>query len=568
MARSLQISFSVGGITRVVGAFEKGATAAEKYAASLDKVSASVAALGALDLQLPALPAASVRAPAAAKGPASLTDKIRGPHQRLLQEEAALEAAIAEGNEARINDARLAVERTRRQLEREANRGKPPAKGPAAREPAADDPGTAIVRREPKPERLPLGPAGQLRREEERLARAEAGDDPAELFDAQHRVRVARLRVARAQDHLQPDTFEKRLSDLVGSTRLNFGGPGGIGASPLVNRLEKAFPALAGAAAQLVGPLALGAVGVNLLGEAARAAAATVGQAAASVRDFTAARTLSGGTTGQIANLTAAGLAPGGIAGLAEQLRQKISLGTADPFALQAAQKIGLGPTLDRNLGPVNEAQFLERAVEGLRKLGAGEEQLYVARQLGLESILDTINVSDKVRAGQKRDAALRRELYDPATQANVRDLTAELTRFQGQTENMKVAFAKPFLPALVDGAATLSDAALGAAYAVADLSKWLSGLGPAIATLPGIGAALALFDTAAQTGRERAPAPESPEVRATRENTEALKAMSRQMGRIIGGGDRARSALPSGLRGHDLNQAAAGGSLRSGWPL
>jgi len=64
-------------------------------------------------------------------------------------------------------------------------------------------------------------------------------------------------------------------------------------------------------------------------------------------------------------------------------LRQRLG---SDPMAMMAGNRLGLGFTPGRPWGPTNEARILSRALEGLRQITDAEEQLRLARMLGIAS--------------------------------------------------------------------------------------------------------------------------------------------------------------------------------------
>ena len=382
-----------------------------------------------------------------------------------------------------------------------------------------------------------------------RAAQAAFDANPGD-FDTTYRFRQAQRSLQRAERVVNNERRDP-LMDLIGTTRLNLGP-----VSPLVNRMNAAVPGMG---------IALGAAGLlkesfEIAARAARAVGEAFGSAAGIVTQLSAARTLSGGTTGQVSQLGSFGLSGGQITGLSSSLRERL---TSDPLAMMAGAQVGLSPQLGRAFGGQNEAGLLLKAIEGLRGIKDAEEQLRVARLLGLESTLELARVSDRVFAGMKRDAVVRRTLFDDQTLQSARDFAGEATRVSSALDNLRVSLIRAAIQPSANGLGDTADALNGiagiagpAAKGLGDIFNFLNPLG----NIPG-----AIFGATAKAGRALG---QTPEQQAQERNTEALMDLNRLLKQMVGGGPRAEAALPSGLRGNwqALNAAAQGALSKGAW--
>lgn len=387
--------------------------------------------------------------------------------------------------------------------------------------------------------RAPAGPMGRFLRTQ---AAYEANPND---FDTLHSFKRAQQGLERAEKLVHgPNPW----ADLVQTSRLNLGP-----ISPLVNRLGAANPALATG----LGAAGLTVEGLKMLGEIARTAAQALGEAAGAAHGFGTARMLSGGTTDQIASLRSFGLSGEQINGLSSQFRNRLA---TDPLAMAAAGQLGVSPQLSRAFGTQNEAQFLVRAVEGLRGIRDEEERLRVARLTGLEDLLDVAKVSEKVFQGMKRDAVAAASVFDERTQQQARDLSAELTRVNNGLENLKVSvFSRLFQP-VADGANDFADGLNKAAQGIKNnpvLDSIVNTL--RVAIFPGLGKSGA--GDPAQSSEEQA----------RQANTNAIIDLNRVLLRMTGAsGPRGEASVPNGLRGSwPMLDAASRGALTKGaWKL
>jgi hypothetical protein len=304
--------------------------------------------------------------------------------------------------------------------------------------------------------------------------------------------------------------------------------------------------------------------GIQALGAAAKAAGQALGEATASAHSFATARSLSGGTTGEIAALRAFGLSGEQIGSLSAGFRQRLS---TDPLAMAAAGELGINPQLQRAFGPQNEAQFLVQAVEGLRGIQNEEERLRVARMTGLEDLLDVAKVSEKVFQGMKRDAFVIGTVFDEQTQQQARDTAAELNRVSAGLENLKVSVFSHLFQPVEDGANNFADTLNGVALLIKN-NPLIDIVGQKVfgAMFPG---ALEVNGALADAGRQSSQ--RQAEESARQQNTNAILDLNRILGRMTGAsGPRAEGAMPMGLRQNwPAIDAASRGAIRKGaWKL
>ncbi len=237
-----------------------------------------------------------------------------------------------------------------------------------------------------------------------------------------------------AQRTPRPDpTFASRLQSAIFSTRVGVG-PGGVQVAPLLGRTLKVFESLPGPAGLIAKNLSLGAI-------AAQAFAREVSASAASMRVSGRAETESGGSQGDIARLRAFGVAPGRAAGASASLRANLS---TDPMAMFAAAQLGIGPQARRPFGSQNEAALLVRTLGALRKVTDAEEQLRLARILGVDSMLDELKVSDRVFNARMMDARITEQIYSPEKVQAARDLGAAEDRFAQGWDNLRTVMEAP----------------------------------------------------------------------------------------------------------------------------
>lgn len=212
-------------------------------------------------------------------------------------------------------------------------------------------------------------------------------------------------------------------------------------------------------------------VGLSRLHTGLIAASAVLGSFAAalkSAQDRVEAVSQSGGTAGQVAALSALGIAPGRQAALAAGLRERLAAG--GPAAAEGARQ-GLGVQLPRPFGNTNEADLLLKAVQRLRGMEAGSaQQLKTARLFGMEGQLSRINVGGAVRQRQDQLLGTSSSVMDAGTLKQVNDFTESL-RLLGETFGLvAMQWLKPFLPLLTDLALLGSDLGSGFVKLMEDL--------------------------------------------------------------------------------------------------
>ncbi len=436
------------------------------------------------------------------------------------------------------------------------------------------------------------GPWQQKARAEAALSAAQTPD---ERMDAQYAGLLAQRRVDRALTQMQPpapDDLGKRLAKALMSTRFGMGG-----VSPIVGRsLDVLFPGIhkavwspgakglptvpagpAGAAPTAGGGAAAGVMVAEALLPVALAATAAAGSikmmdaaveaATRELRQLRQAVAMSGGTTGEVSRLAGMGIPD--IPGQSAALRERLA---TDPMAMAAGQRVGIGYQMPRPFGTANEAELLLKALEGLRQIRDAEEQLRVARALGLEGMIDQIRVSDDVWQAMKADAALRAQIANPAYQQAARDFDAELRRLQTNFKSLEMVVGQPVIALAADALAVFNDGMRTAAAVIKPVSDLATKYRMEIVgvMVPIVGFVDKLSDLARSLGWLKDLDKKEEERRqeqALRENNERLRELSRAIEKgIWGGGARARSAMPAGWSGPFLEAVADKEALLRGW--
>jgi hypothetical protein len=445
-----------------------------------------------------------------------------GPAQRLVQAQEEFHAALQRGTQAQMEDAQRNLERAKEMLEKARN---------------------------PAESALPQGPFQRLEQARKDFGDAIQRGTEAQVNDARERLVQAHDRVGKIQGRGQQGTrgrFMDLLGEAVSSSRFSAGSVGGMEVMPLASKVAP----MLGLSSAAMGPIGIAVAGISLAGEAAKRFADTVAQAAGETARFANAVALSGGTTQQVAQLTSMGVDP--LSG--DRLRQLLS---NDPVAMANSVSGAQAPITH---GGQNNAGLVLREIEGIRALTTTEDKLRRTRILQQEANIDLILASDKVFEATKRDAMVRAQIYDPKTQATVRDASVNATRFEKAMENLRGAAAKPLFGDInkgLDGLTnTLNLAALG-----------LEKHGPAIKDFFGdiidkglnaIGAG-PLKGLIKQAGSPDAQAALNANTNAVNKNTTVL-----QQG-LSGAGARGQAAINAHIGGWTVNQAAAGRILRYG---
>lgn len=418
------------------------------------------------------------------------------------------------------------------------------------------------------------GPAARLQAAQQQLQQAQAGNDPNALFDAQFRVARAQQAYARAQNVVnpQPPSFWQRFMEFAGTSRFNLGRVGGVEISPLVNRLGQlvapraAAGGLAGGAAGAVaGGLAGGAagagVGLALVGSFVLATAAVktladiTTAAAERLQDLARVSTETGGTMREVAQLQALGVGGAQGAQLANSLRERLA---SDPRALLGSAQLGMAPSPNILTGSQDNARVLRDHLLALRQVRNAEEQLRLARMLGLESALDLLRVSDRAFAAQLRDADTQARIADPQATQQARDFGAEISRI-GQTAQMVGnALGKPFLEAGTVIAGFIADNLLVLAENLNTFAPVFKFVIDTLMLPLRMVADLTRFLTAGDHNQDLRDAQDA-NTKALQANTAAIREGQ------FGPGSRGRNAVPGELRGQMLQHAIAGNTMRLG---
>lgn len=329
-------------------------------------------------------------------------------------------------------------------------------------------------------------------------------------------------------------TPQQKLMQAVLSSRFS-----AQGIQPLVGRTLAAAGIEGAAATPVLGAIA----GFTAAALAAKKFAEFVLEAAGRAHDFGIAVAVSGGTGREVAGLRGMGVGVGEIGAASSGLRGLLA---SSPLAQATAGQLGIGPVLPQSVGSQDNAAIMQAALEGLRKVTNAENQLRMARILGLESYIDQIRVSDEVWERGKRLADLSARIYSPQAVQAARDLAGEARNLALGNEAIQAGLAKPFLnPALnlTAGAAEISRRTGGAIGSdqgqkaiTGVISEFLEGISPALA--------------ATFRGLQGGPGANEPVKTSQDRNTDALDRLAGQLQALnqnIGGGPRTASAFPIG---------------------
>ncbi len=380
----------------------------------------------------------------------------------------------------------------------------------------------------------------------------------AQILNAQASHMRAQLNLSRASGQGQSQGVVGRLGQFARSTRFGRGG-----FMPLLGRgldvLGAKDPKIAIAVMAIVGAVTVATAAIKAFAYAVR-------EGAAALNDAMAARTVSGGTAGQIAALAAAGLGNADIVSASAGLRQRLA---SDPFAMMAGVRSGIGPQLPRPFGSQNEAKLLQQAMDSLRAMGEGEKQLGLARMLGLDALLPLINVSDRMAKLQKADADIREQILKKNGPA-AREFNAALGRLTYNFSTLLQAIAGPGLNKLGGFINYFAAALQGLARIIAANPQLITNLVDSIITP--YRTWLAFEETIGQVPKGATAQFDayinaaSSQTAATNANTLALQQNTQAWKNgIYGGGARSRNAIPNSLNGYALQRALQGNSLRLG---
>jgi len=227
-------------------------------------------------------------------------------------------------------------------------------------------------------------------------------------------------------------------------------------------------------------------------------------------------RLFGGGSTGQSAQaatlFAAVGNSATQVADIAATLRTNIAAGG---FARGAASQLGVGTVLPRGLGSTNDVQILLQVAAALRRVTSEEEARRLAIRLGLPDLLRFRTLTEEQFAATRRIADFQQQVLGAGAEGRIQQFTADL--------NNLLSVVK---------------------------------LGPAVFT----DFVLRLLGYKGQAGGGPGNAIQQ-NTSALQQNTVAIG----QMRAIFGGGERARGAVPAGLRGELLRKAMESDAIKLG---
>jgi hypothetical protein len=300
------------------------------------------------------------------------------------------------------------------------------------------------------------------------------------------------------------------------------GGSGTLGAllAPIMGRIT--IPAIATAAA------------LYLVVQAGKKLVDHIVDSARAQEEYRKAITASGSTAEQMGFFMAAGFSPSQAAQQAAGLRGRLF---EDPFAIMASLQIGgsgmAAPRFSRR--DINEGAILQQHIELLRQITDAEEQLYQARQLGLEGSLDVVKASDRQWERIKTAGEQTGQAGHTGVQRNLRDASLQWDAFNQSLQNFKNSTASMVAPAFNEILGFFTYLTNAAAVGAGRFTPGGSGIDPATQ---------AIKDNTRELQR----------------NTGAIAGQG-----IYGGGERVRGAIPAHMRGEMYRQAMNGASYRWG---
>jgi len=268
---------------------------------------------------------------------------------------------------------------------------------------------------------------------------------------------------------------------------------------------------------------------------------------------------LSGGTSQEIGRLTAYGVSPSEIPGMAQGLREKLS---SDPHAMMMAHRAGISPQLSRLHGSQNEAKTLLEAADGLAKISNAEERLRVARVLGIEPMLKIAELSQETRNRLKADGDALGKINGGDAVKTADEFNTALGRVSANWSTFTTSLGKPFIGMATGALNTLADALRG-------MSDWGSQAAGAVKQVGGAMADMfpvlkGLYDLGKQLGIFKANQTAQNNTQQQLVNTMSQLNRTMQQG-LHGGGERAQRAIGSNMKGYFFARALESGALRMG---
>jgi hypothetical protein len=336
-------------------------------------------------------------------------------------------------------------------------------------------------------------------------------------------------------------SFMQRMSSLAYSTRINMGG-----ASPLLGRALSAVGL--GAAA---GPIGMGMAVMGAV-QSLEAFSRRMDQAAISIIRFTEYAHTAGSTAGSLRSM-------GIDAGESNALRNRIA---SDPYAMGAAGRLGI-TVVPGPYGTMNSGDVALKAIEQIRGIKDKAEQERLIYMLGLERQTYLTHVSDGTFNRLKREGG--------ALGATSASRSHQMAESEAATERLSTAFDR-----LKNMTWPLTEEFTRMKNGLSDVLTWINDKvgprniegarkmkpwsGPAFGIMPGD-----IVANAAAAAGARAADP----AKALDENTKSQERLTVALGRLtqrmeaLGGGERARSAVPGNMsRGDQMWKAVEMGAF------
>jgi hypothetical protein len=230
-------------------------------------------------------------------------------------------------------------------------------------------------------------------------------------------------------------------------------GAGGAGAAAAGAAGAAAGMSGAAALAAIAAPVAI-AVGVFLV--AVKLFTDNLVSSAKELTRFQEAMQISGGTAGTTSFLTALGMDPSAVPGMAAHARQAMA---KDPYAMIAGGRIGMPTQMDRKLaGTTDEAAFLGELIRRTAELATVEERLTTLRAFEMESMLPLIEVYRRHQR-EVQTSAQAQEAVTTAYGEDAQDFMFQMNRLGQSIGRFLQALAGPWLDNAAGGMGMLADA-------------------------------------------------------------------------------------------------------------
>lgn len=342
--------------------------------------------------------------------------------------------------------------------------------------------------------------------------------------------------ILRMQQQQQANSPMNRMRNLIFSTRLNFGGKGGFGASPLVGRAMQALGPVFDAIPGKFKAIALAAAAIPVAFAALVSAAQS---AAASIKAAYAGRAAAGGSASEFGRLS-------GFARILGTDPKDLALGIAeavqDGMGAAYASKLGISTVG----GPFGDTNSTGKALKVLTDI-ANSSTLEQARQKAM--MVGNPDLAQLQQLSPQQKKLLTESMFGPNEKGvtAAKDFTAVLDRFGVAMERLKNSRGAVFIMERLTG---IFDWVLTRLNAFIDgldkLGGWLESISQWVGGVSG--------SKSGKSGNSSID-----------RNTRALERNTSALNGTFGGGQRAAGAMPRGINGWQLGDASVRHALGTG---